>query len=176
MGEAEYLAASSSVSETEANSTGKNIYGMNGKTPNVLGNLARGRATKKILMEDPTYVAKIKKKLSESKLKFYKNGGVNGFKNKTHANEVKKLISLNSSVTQQGDKNSQYGSMWIYSTELRESKKILKTDKIPEGWNKGRVQDFSYLDKCCKICNINLGLNKKSKINICKKCKSKTTK
>ncbi len=51
------------------------------------------------------------------------------------------------SESQQGDKNSQYGSMWIYSTELRESKKILKTDKIPEGWNKGRIINFESFNK-----------------------------
>jgi len=35
-----------------------------------------------------------------------------------------------------GDKNSQYGSMWI--TDGIENKKIKKTDFIPEGWYKGR--------------------------------------
>lgn len=39
---------------------------------------------------------------------------------------------------QKGSKNSQYGTMWIYSLELKQNKKILKTDPIPEGWIKGR--------------------------------------
>jgi hypothetical protein len=37
----------------------------------------------------------------------------------------------------QGDKNSQFGMMWI--TNEVESKKIKKTDLIPEGFRKGRV-------------------------------------
>lgn len=38
---------------------------------------------------------------------------------------------------QQGDKNSQYGTMWI--TDGETNKKIRKTDQIPQGWVKGRV-------------------------------------
>lgn len=39
---------------------------------------------------------------------------------------------------QQGEKNSQFGKMWIHSLELRKSTRINKNDPIPEGWNKGR--------------------------------------
>jgi hypothetical protein len=38
---------------------------------------------------------------------------------------------------QQGDKNSQYGTMWITNNKI--SKKIKKIDKIPRGWKKGRI-------------------------------------
>ena len=38
---------------------------------------------------------------------------------------------------QQGDKNSQFGKMWI--TDGINSKKILKKEEIPEGWRKGRI-------------------------------------
>jgi hypothetical protein len=38
---------------------------------------------------------------------------------------------------QQGEKNSQAGTMWI--TNKVENKKIKKTDSIPDGWNKGRI-------------------------------------
>jgi hypothetical protein len=37
---------------------------------------------------------------------------------------------------QKGEKNSQFGSMWI--TNGFENRKIKKTDLIPEGWDKGR--------------------------------------
>jgi hypothetical protein len=40
---------------------------------------------------------------------------------------------------QQGDKNSQAGTMWI--TDEVENKKIKKTDSIPEGFRKGRVMN-----------------------------------
>lgn len=39
---------------------------------------------------------------------------------------------------QQGSKNNQYGTMWIYNLELKESKKIKINESIPEGWIKGR--------------------------------------
>lgn len=42
---------------------------------------------------------------------------------------------------QQGSKNSQYGTMWI--TNGLENKKIKRVDNIPEGWYKGRVNQFS---------------------------------
>jgi hypothetical protein len=37
---------------------------------------------------------------------------------------------------QQGEKNSQFGTMWI--TDDRVNRKIKKTDPIPEGWKRGR--------------------------------------
>ena len=39
---------------------------------------------------------------------------------------------------QQGEKNSQAGTMWI--TNGKENKKIKKNTFIPCGWNKGRIQ------------------------------------
>jgi hypothetical protein len=43
---------------------------------------------------------------------------------------------------QQGSRNSQFGTMWIYNEELKQNKKILKSDLIPEGWSKGRKMNF----------------------------------
>lgn len=43
---------------------------------------------------------------------------------------------------QQGEKNSQYGKMWITNGE--ESLKIMKTNIIPAGWRKGRVIKKAY--------------------------------
>lgn len=63
-----------------------------------------------------------------------KNG--NPFLGKTHSVETKKKISNKLKLSQAGNKNSQFGTMWI--TNEIESKKILKTDLIPEGWRKGR--------------------------------------
>lgn len=75
------------------------------------------------------------------------------------------------SESQTGCGNSQYDTQWIYNNDLRESKKILKSEKIPEGWLKGRVLNFSYLDKCCIECGNNLNLIKKSRTTICNNCK-----
>ena len=49
----------------------------------------------------------------------------------------KKLKTYKNIKHQQGNKNSQYGMMWI--TNLKISKRIKKTDTIPEGWVKGRI-------------------------------------
>jgi hypothetical protein len=43
---------------------------------------------------------------------------------------------------QKGDKNSQFGLKWIYSEELKISKKIKKSDQIPHGWKLGRKIKF----------------------------------
>ena len=37
-----------------------------------------------------------------------------------------------------GERNSQYGTMWICNDKTHESKKISKTDDILVGWRKGR--------------------------------------
>lgn len=49
----------------------------------------------------------------------------------------KRLKTFKNIKHQQGSKNSQYGTVWI--TNFLTSKRIKKTDKIPEGWTKGRI-------------------------------------
>lgn len=49
---------------------------------------------------------------------------------------------------QQGQTNSQYGTMWIHNLDLRQNSKINKGDPIPNGWQAGRIVDFdSYFGK-----------------------------
>lgn len=55
---------------------------------------------------------------------------------KKHSIETKAEISRIASL-RTGAKNSSFGSMWI--TDDKSSKKIKKTDQIPDGWVKGRV-------------------------------------
>lgn len=55
---------------------------------------------------------------------------------KSHSEETKKKMSDSAKISSSGKRNSQFGTMWI--TNEIESKKILKTDLIPEGWRKGR--------------------------------------
>ena len=62
--------------------------------------------------------------------------GKQNFKGKTHSINTKKTIGEKNSLTQKGEKNSQYGSMWI--TNGVESIKVKKDSIIPDGWNKGR--------------------------------------
>jgi hypothetical protein len=42
---------------------------------------------------------------------------------------------------QQGEKNSQYDTMWIHNPLTEENAKIHKDDPLPEGWFRGRVTD-----------------------------------
>jgi hypothetical protein len=49
----------------------------------------------------------------------------------------KRLNTFKKIKHQQGAKNSQHSTMWI--TNFKISKKIKKTDKVPDGWIKGRI-------------------------------------
>ena len=40
---------------------------------------------------------------------------------------------------QKGEKNSQFGKMWIHNNETFENKRIYKTEQIPIGWSRGRI-------------------------------------
>lgn len=64
------------------------------------------------------------------------------FLGKSHTEEAKKSIGMKNSIHQSGLGNSHYGKMWIYSDDLRKSKRIYKTDPIPNGWVKGRKMKF----------------------------------
>lgn len=59
-----------------------------------------------------------------------------------HTAESKAAIGSANSIYQQGEKNSQFGTQWIYSNKKKTSKKIRVTDKIPRGWKKGRKIKF----------------------------------
>jgi hypothetical protein len=60
---------------------------------------------------------------------------------KKHTVESKNKISIANKINQKGIKNSQYGTCWIFNTELKENKKIHKDELIEwinSGWVKGR--------------------------------------
>ena len=67
-----------------------------------------------------------------------KNETHQSFLGKSHSAETKKKMSSTNKERGNhiGEKNSQFGSMWI-SNGL-EAKKIKNTDSIPEGWHRGR--------------------------------------
>lgn len=58
------------------------------------------------------------------------------FKGKRHTEATKRIIG-EKNAAMKGEKNSQYGSMWI--TNGIESQKIKTVEVIPDGWYKGRV-------------------------------------
>lgn len=59
------------------------------------------------------------------------------FLGKTHTTESKEKISASMANKLVGEKNSQFGTMWI--TDGQENKKINKTTTIPTGWYRGRT-------------------------------------
>jgi group I intron endonuclease len=58
------------------------------------------------------------------------------FLGKTHTEETKAKMRAARADHGQGEKNSQFGTMWI--TNGTENKKIKKSSDIPEGWSRGR--------------------------------------
>ena len=77
---------------------------------------------------------------SENYLSYCAKGGSKSghyaFKGKKHSEETKTIIGEKNSISQLGNKNSQFGTMWI--TNGSENKKIKKETTIPDGWYKGR--------------------------------------
>jgi hypothetical protein len=118
------------------NQNGKNLYGNNGKTSNVKDDLARGRQTqKKRKIENPEYARRINQKISNT-LK----GHPGSFKDKQHTTETKRIIGEKSSIHQKGNKNSQFGTCWVFD-EDEVNKKIKKENLdsyLSAGWIKGR--------------------------------------
>lgn len=76
------------------------------------------------------------KKISEGLKQHYVECGSH-WTGKRHKPETIQKIS-NSAKTRIGTKNNQFGTMWICNDETHESKKILKSNKIPDGWRAGR--------------------------------------
>lgn len=68
-----------------------------------------------------------------------------GFKGKCHTEEHKQRIGKITTITQAGDKNSQYGKCWIYSLVEKRSTRVMK-DEVQEwldrGWILGRKMKF----------------------------------
>ena len=100
-------------------------------------------AIKWLYKNDKEWLDKKTSKFSSSIKEYYENGGKNGFFGKQHSEEFKE--KMKGHTRQKGEKNSQFGSMWIHSLTKKVSKKI-KKDEFPEfetqGWFKGRKMKF----------------------------------
>ena len=99
-----------------------------------------GLAVLKELRKDKHWHSEVCNKISDSRKKYINENGHN-WDGKNHSNETKKLMS-EKAKERKGEKNSQYGSMWIHNKELKQCKKISKDDLIPKGWEKGRKMKF----------------------------------
>jgi hypothetical protein len=87
---------------------------------------------------NPGQLPKSRKSASERLKTLHAQGSLKipDWRGKTHTDETKKKIGQANAISQKGEKNSQYGTMWI--TNGINNKKIPKSDSIPLGWYKGR--------------------------------------
>lgn len=108
------------------------ISSAGGKSANKNGGTFKGKThsdeTKRLIRE---------KNLGELNPMYGKPGTMLG---KTHTEETKQRIGSMNSINQKGEKNSQYGTMWINNGTI--NKKIKKDEPIPAGWNRGRKIKF----------------------------------
>lgn len=95
---------------------------------------------------DPAYLSKLSARTAEGialakaegRWVYVRSENSNcSFLGKTHSAESKAKMSEKAKL-RTGDKNSQFGAMWIMNAESGESKKIKKGEPIPDGWVKGR--------------------------------------
>ena len=121
----------------------------------IFGKVGSDRLQEK-LKGNPQLKEEIKQKQIESwnknreihieKTRLYQPKGVQAAKTPEAIENKKKTFK--NIKHQQGQKNSQYGTIWIFNLDLKENKKISKNEKIPDGWIVGRIIDFdSYIKK-----------------------------
>lgn len=114
---------------------------------NSLNNIANQH---RILLDRIKYDSEYKKSWQERMRnglkKYYEtNDGI--FSGKSHTDETKEKMreTHKKNGHAQGEKNSQFGTCWIYNLDLEENKKINKYDLdnwISKGWTKGRKMNF----------------------------------
>jgi hypothetical protein len=85
---------------------------------------------------------------------------------------LRKQHSVAMSISQSGNGNSQFGKVWVFNLRQQENKKI-KSLELPiylsNGWEKGRIYDFSYTHYTCEVCQTKFRspLKKKTCSNNC---------
>jgi len=112
---------------------------------NSIGLSRKGIEAQKRLMEnDHEWKKNISEKASRTIKKFWEENGHNWL-GRLHSEETKKKMSESAKGKHEGEKNSQFGTMWIYNIELKENKKIKKEEFSEyeiKGWLKGRKMKF----------------------------------
>jgi len=109
----------------------------------------RAAISQKILREtDEAWVNRKSEKISGALRQAYKDGKKiikpPDWIGRQHSDDTKKKIGDKNSLYQQGNKNSQFETCWIYNIELKINKKIKINDveQFP-GWIKGRKMKFT---------------------------------
>ena len=120
------------------NSSGSNIY--EGHSEQAKKNLVIARAAfVNKLKEDLEFRQMYGEKHSAIlKKRILESGAL--WAGRNHSDDTKKKIGEKNAISQKGNRNSQFGKMWITNPDLKESKRIYKDEPLPEGWVKGRKQ------------------------------------
>lgn len=90
----------------------------------------------RLLKCDDEFRDEFGKKVSRG-LKQYFTSNQSVWVGRQHSQETKHKMSAAKQGTNIGPKNPSYGTMWI--TNGASNRRILKTDRVPDGWHKGRV-------------------------------------
>jgi hypothetical protein len=119
------------------------------KKANLTAFLDAGKTKLNELFKDPEYV-----KIRSNKMKsFWKEVGPEtkekmlsglSFKDNSHSEETKQKIS-EKAKSRTGNKNSQFGTCWIYNNETKQCIKVKNTEidsYLSNGWTKGRKMKF----------------------------------
>lgn len=121
------------------NKNSLNLYGLNGDYEHGGKNLLPASEIMELMKLNGTY-NEYRQKLSIIQKNTYKNGKVPGMLGNPHSNETKEKMkkTFKDINHQQGESNSQYGTMWIYNIELQINKKVPKNYVLEDGWYFGR--------------------------------------
>jgi hypothetical protein len=125
------------------NRTGKNLYGLNGKSGHGLENLVTFDITSKKLKDEGRWDDFIENVSKGVKKHFTENG--HPWVGRSHKEESKKKIGEANSKIQKGEGNSQYGTCWMHSLEEQKNIKIKKEEidnYLSMGYTKGRKMKF----------------------------------
>lgn len=104
------------------------------------------KAQARLFAEDPEWVKTRSDNISKGLKEAYANGTKKAYHydwtGRKHSEESKAKMREAAQGRGVGTTNNMYGTKWIYSDELQQSKRILKDDPIPEGWKKGRKMSW----------------------------------
>lgn len=103
------------------------------------------------LRNDPQWRNAKSTKMSETMRRIWASGArklddgfPQAFAGRTHSDEAKRRIgAANAQMT--GEKNSQFGTAWVYNEALKESRKVSRdalADHLNQGWKRGRKMKF----------------------------------
>ena len=104
-----------------------------------------GEAFKKKL-ENKEFLMLFSEAVKAAQKRYKEKHGKSYWENRKHKPSSKDAIGLaNSKMI--GEKNSQYGTVWVYNPLTNENLRIKKTDVVPEGYVKGRIVN---VDQKCR--------------------------